>query len=120
MDLDVKVLFRRQGKRLSLLEAVDAIAEDDYELEGLSKATGIAVASFFDKNGHDFGMYMETAFCSQEAVRAWYKRIMMFPIQHGDDASHYTARNEPDRQLADGLNKKSKYLARDEFVKKYY
>ena len=119
-DLDVKYLFRRNGKRLSLLEAVDAIADDDYELEPLSKAAAFAVASFFDKQGYDFGMYMESAFCGEEAVRAWYRRIMMIPIQYGESESCFTARSDSVRRKAEELYPKLRYLSREHYERKFH
>ena len=120
VDLDVKTLFRRRGKRLSLLEVVEAVAADDYEFEPISKATGIAVAAFVDE-GYDYGFFMETAFSTEERVRAWYRRIMVVPAIRAEDGRFFTTRTAAQRRkTAEYYPYLESYLPWAEFRRKFY
>lgn len=118
-DMDVKVLFRCGGQRLSLLEAVDAIARDDYQLEPLAQAVGIAVSNFTEKN-YDYGLWMETHFCSQPAIRVWYRHIMGIPKISQDGKTYFTAQTDLQRRKVQRRWKNLTYLSRPDFIKRFY
>ena len=118
-DMDVKVLFRRGGRRLSLLEAIEAVAQDDYQLEPLAQAAGIAVSNFTEKN-YDYGLWMETRFFGQPAIRAWYRHIMGIPIIHHEGKSYFTARTDLQGRKVQRRWKDLTYLPRADFIKRFY
>lgn len=118
-DMDVKVLFRRSGRRLSLLQAVEAVAKDDYRLEPLAQAVGIAVSNFTEKN-YDYGMWMETKFFSQSAVRIWYRHIMGIPKISQDGKTYFTTPTDLQRKKAQSRWKNLTYLPRPDFIKRFY
>lgn len=120
VDLDIKFLFRRNGRRLSLLEAVEAVAEDNYQLEPLAQAVGITVSNFVRK-GYDYGLWMETNFFSHSAIRNWYRRIMMIPLMpKSDRPTCFTARTAFQRRKAKKYYPNSVYLPRPDFIRRFY
>jgi hypothetical protein len=119
VDLDAKTLFRRNGRRLNLLEFVAAAAADDYEFEPLSKATGIAVAAFVE-NGYDYGLFMETVFTTEANLRGWYHRIMGIPIIHEGDKHYVTTANAAQRRKAMQNYTYFTHLDRPEFIRRFY
>lgn len=119
VDLDVKKLFRRKGRRLSLLEFCDAVAEDDYEFEPISAATGIAVGSFVE-NGYDYGLFMECGFSTEAGLRKWYRRIMQVPSIRSPEGRFCTVNTPAQRRRAAACYPYLTYLPREEFVKRFY
>jgi len=83
-DIDAHVALRHNGKRLSLIEALEWIEKDDYDLEGLSHAVCTAIGSF-SEDGYDYSLYMETNFSSEVLLRRWYRRVMQFPLMPNSD-----------------------------------
>lgn len=83
VDLDVKTMFRRGRRRLSLLEFAAAARTGDYTFERLAAATSFAVGCFVEE-GYDYGLFMETAFCTEACLRRWYRRVMMVPSIRAD------------------------------------
>ena len=72
------------SRRLSLMEALEWIEKDDYDLEGLSHAVCTAIGSF-SEDGYDYSLYMETNFSSETLLRRWYRRVMQFPLMPNSD-----------------------------------
>ncbi|MFH1476276.1 MAG: hypothetical protein ABIH24_02125 [Verrucomicrobiota bacterium] len=120
MDLDVKFFFRHGHRRLTLLEAVEAVGADDYQLEPLAQAVGIAVSNFKDKEGYDYGLWMETLFSNQSGIRNWYRRIMMIPIIYAQGRAFFTTQTKHQLQKARRLWKDLTYLPRADFIKHFY
>jgi hypothetical protein len=119
VDLDVKRLFRRGGRRLGLLGLCDAVAAGDYEFEPISAATGIAVGSFVE-NGYDYGLFMECGFSTEAGLRAWYGRIMQVPQLRSGEGRFFTVRTAAQRRRAEARYPYLTYLPREEFVRRFY
>jgi len=121
VDLDVKVMFLRKGKRLSLLEFAAAALQGDYKFERISAATGIAVGCFVENN-YDYGLFMESAFCNEACLRRWYKRVMMLPLLRAGDEWFISASPADARKAAQiyGAGRKLVCLPRREFVRRFY
>lgn len=119
VDLDVKKLFRRGGKRLSLLEFSDAVAADDYEFEPISAAAGIAVGAFVE-NGYDYGLFMECGFSTEAGLRKWYRRIMQVPSIRSPEGRFFTVRTTAQRRRAEACYPYLAYLPREEFMRRFY
>lgn len=118
-DMDLKFLFRHSGRRLSLLEAVEAVAENDYQLEPLAQAVSIAVSNFTEKN-YDYGLLMETRFFSQPAIRAWYRHVMGIPIIAQAGKSYCTASRNLQMGIVQRRWKNLAWLTRPDFIKRFY
>ena len=99
VDLDIKCLFVKAGRRLSLLEFSSASQRGDYEIEPLAAATGLAMGHF-QGDGYDYGPFMETTFYSETGVRRWYKRIMMVPVIPEGQVRYFTGTPAQRRKFA--------------------
>lgn len=120
VDLDTKRMFLKRGKRLSLLEFSQACIADDYRFEMISAAVPLAVGLFTIKD-YDYDLWMETAFGDEAAVRTWYQRVMMIPIQI-DNGSWFTTRSSADLRRFQKLyaDRGMKYLPLAEYRRRFY
>jgi len=120
VDLDMKRMFHRRGKRLNLPEFCAAAATGDFSFEPISAATPLAVG-LFKVQGYDYGLWMETAYSNDAALRAWYQRVMMVPIQINQD-SCFTVFAPGDRRRFERLypNRGHRFLSPEEFYQKFY
>ena len=122
VDLDMSKCFRYRGKRLSFIETVHQVRRDDYELESLAGSALLSPCCFKKsrKEGtYDYGLWMETMFHSREAIRQWYRRILMVPIIDGC----MTVDRKSDLPVLAGIRRclpKRVLMARDAFVRKFY
>lgn len=121
VDLDANRLFRRRGKRLSLLEMSEAVEADDFELQPLSAATGTAIGGFTQK-GYDYGLWMDTIFVTEPWIRRWYRRVLRIPVLHADGGLFFTVRGSARRRAFERAWEKLKpvWLSRREFVRRFY
>lgn len=121
VDLDCNRMFRRNGKRLSLLECTEAVAVNDFQLELLSAATATSIGGFTE-DGYDYGMFMETTLGTEAWIRHWYRRILMVPIFRADGLVYVLADGSERRRKIEQAypEMKSRFLSRREFVQKFY
>ena len=121
VDLDVNKMFQRRGRRLSLLEFVDAVAADDYQFENLSLSTPIAIGGFTEE-GYDYSFWMETALPDAAHWRRWYRRIMMVPQIHGSEGACAVVDTPAKHRKAQRLCPEAgfQFLPRVEFEKEFY
>jgi hypothetical protein len=120
VDLDVKFLFTRDDRRLSLLEFSSASQRGDYDIEPLAAATGLAMGHF-QGDGYDYGPFMETTFCTEAWLRRWYKRIMMVPVIPEGNARYYTGTPAQRRKFARMYADESQVgLTPEAFAQRFY
>ncbi len=119
VDPDVKMLFRRGRRRLSLVEFSEASQTGDYTFERLSAATGIAVGCF-EENGYDYGLFMETTFCNEACLRRWYKRIMMVPVIRAGGKWCITGTPSRMRKAARLYERDFAFYSRAEYLREFY
>lgn len=120
VDLDTKRMFVRRGRRLSLLEFRNVVPAGQFDFERISAAAPLAVG-LFTVHGFDYGLWMEAAFSNDDALRAWYQRVMMVPIQH-DENSWCTFSSPDERRRFERLypDHGYRFLTPDEFRRRFY
>ena len=120
VDLDTKRFFVRRGKRLNLMEFCHAVITGDYRFELISAAIPLAVG-LFTVQGFDYGLWMEGAFTGDSALRAWYRRVMMVPIQI-DQGSWFTSDSPATLSRIKKLypNRGLQFLLPEEFRRRFY
>jgi hypothetical protein len=120
VDLDVKFLFTKNGRRLSLLEFYKASQDGGYQMKPLAAAAGIAVGHF-KQDGYDYSLFMESAFSSEAWLRRWYKRIMQIPFIF-DETGRYSTCSPAQRRKAKRLYPKSPeiHLPPAQFAGRFY
>jgi hypothetical protein len=122
VDPDVKTMFLRKGRRLSLVEFSEASQTGDYRLERLSSATGLAIGSR-TKNGYDHSLLMETTLCNEMCLRRWYKHIMRVPFIRGGGKWFMTGTPAVAKRAEQLYGKPERIiecLPRGGFIKRFY
>lgn len=122
-DLDIGVLFRYKGRRLSLIEFARHAKTGQYKMEPLNASTPISTCCFKDRSktdGYDYGLWMETYFCGSVAIRKWYRRIMMVPYIDERDILYMTTKKNSDIETAKRYWDICKFLECEEFINKFY
>ena len=119
IDVDQHATFWHGGRRLSLLEMMSRVRDDDYRIGPLALSVPLAIGDFVDAtDGYDYGMWMETNIHSEQTLRSWYRRIMAAALI----SRNWTTETEADREEVErsrpgfGVN----YLPRKEFELKFY
>jgi hypothetical protein len=121
IDMDLNAVFVRKGKRLSLLELLPWIQRGGYQIERISGSIGLAIGAFHD-GGYDYCLWAESVFHSEEGLRNWYRRIMMFPTISDETCWFFTTRSSSDCRRAKHLYPQIcvNYLPWADFQERFY
>ena len=119
-DLDRKRCFKRRGRRISMLEAGDAFARDDYQPEPLSKAAMLAASDFRGKNNYDYGLWGEISLADEQSIRRWFRRIMTLQITTDSDGVYFATGQEQLRRQARRIWPDLKHISQADFYQRFY
>jgi len=118
-DLDNSCYFMNNGTPLSVLEFVDRIKSNDYEIKKLSNKISTDISNFKDEeNEYDYAFAIEGRLANEVQLRKWYKHVIQVPLILDKKFSYFY-----DSQNKDRIEKYSiynKYMNKNDFLKKFY
>jgi hypothetical protein len=119
-DLDNNAYFSKNEIPLSLIEFIDAVKSDDYEVHLLASDTRLDVSNFNAKNNYDFSFFAEGIYANENTKKNWYKRVIQVPMIEEDKFSYFMTNNDEERKRVESYASYYKYLSLDEFLNKFY
>ncbi len=119
-DLDSNVYFSKNGTPLSLIEFIDAVKNDNYEIHILANDTALDVSNFVAKNNYEYAFYAESVFANENTLKIWYKRVIQVPMISENEFSYFTTNNIEERKQMESYASHHKFLSVDEFQSKFY
>ena len=88
-DLDNNAFFTHEEIPLSLIEFVEHVQHDDYEIKFLASDTKLDISNFKSSNNYDYAFVAESISSNEDTLRNWYKRIIQVPLIQGEDLEFY-------------------------------
>jgi len=119
-DLDSNFYFSQNGIPLSLIEFIDAVKNNNYEIHILASDTKLDVSQFLAQNGYEYAFYAESIYANEETQKNWYKRIIQIPMIGENEFSYFTTNNDDDRKRMEIYASHHRFLTSDEFYSKFY
>jgi len=117
-DLDNNVVFKRGERYLNFLEFVESVKNNDYTIEKIADDAEYAVGGSV-KDGYDYSFYFEAILSNEATLRDWYKKVIQVPLI-GDDSLTYYFFDEKNRSRVESYASNYKFLASEEFMKRFY
>jgi hypothetical protein len=72
-DLDSNSYFSKNTIPLSLIEFIDAVKHDNYQIHILANDTTLDVSNFLAKNNYEYAFYAESVFANENTLKIWYE-----------------------------------------------
>ncbi len=119
-DLDNNAYFSKNGVPLSLIEFVDAVKNNNYEMNILSSDTTLDVSNFVSQNDYEFAFYAESVYANENTLKNWYKRVIQMPMIGENEISYFTTSNNDERKRMEIYASHHKFLPYEEFYAKFY
>ena len=118
-DLDNGCFFTCNKKPLSLIEFVESVPLNNYEIHRLSNRANMDISNFRDrKSNFDFAFIVESRLSNEEKLREWYRHVIQIPLIL-DEKFSYFFNNEHAKKIQ-SYSSYHKFLEKDEFMKKFY
>ena len=118
-DLDNSCYFVNNEIPLSLLEFVEKITSDEYEIKKLSNKISIDISNFKDKkNNYDYAFAIEGRLANEKQLRKWYKHVIQVPLILDKKFSHFC--DEINKDKIQNYSKYNKHMNKNDFMKKFY
>ena len=119
-DLDNNAYFLKNGIPLSLIEFIDAVKHDNYQIYILATDTTLDVSNFVANNDYEYAFYAESVYANENTLKIWYKRVIQVPMISEDKFSYFTTNNVEERKQMESYASHHKFLPIDEFQSKFY
>ena len=119
-DLDANAYFLKNEIPLSLIEFINAVKNDNYEIRILANDTTLDVSNFLAKNNYEYAFYAESVFANENTLKIWYKRVIQVPMISENEFSYFTTNNVDERKQMENYASHHKFLPVDEFQSKFY
>mgnify|MGYP006412541085 FL=1 len=119
-DLDNNAYFLKNGIPLSLIEFIDVVKHDNYEIYLLATDTTLDVSNFVANNDYEYAFYAESVYANENTLKIWYKRVIQVPMISEDKFSYFTTNNVEERKQMESYASHHKFLPIDEFQSKFY
>ena len=119
-DLDNNAYFLKNGIPLSLIEFIDAVKHDNYQIYILATDTTLDVSNFVANNEFEYAFYAESVYANENTLKIWYKRVIQVPMISEDKFSYFTTNNVEERKQMESYASHHKFLPIDEFQSKFY
>ena len=118
-DLDNSCYFMNNKSPLSLLEFVDKVKSDEYEIKKLSNKISTDISNFKDeKNKYDYAFTIEGRLANEKQLKKWYKHVIQVPLILDKRFSYFCDIKNKDR--IQKYSKYNKYMNKNDFLKKFY
>jgi hypothetical protein len=88
-DLDNNAFFTYNGIPLSLVEFVNHVQSNDYEIVFLASDTKLDVSNFKSENNYDYAFVAENITSNENTLRNWYDRIIQVPLIQDENLEFY-------------------------------
>lgn len=119
-DLDSNRKFTKNGRPLSLLELVENVKKQDYELEKISDSVRVDVDSFTDHaNGYNYGLLWETITSNKASLKRWYQRVLQ-SILIANPSGYFYFFDVKNRKRIEEYSLYHKYIPKKEFLRRFY
>ena len=119
-DLDNNAYFLKNGIPLSLIEFIDAVKHDNYQIYILATDTTLDVSNFVANNEFEYAFYAESVYANENTLKIWYERVIQVPMISEDKFSYFTTNNVEERKQMESYASHHKFLPIDEFQSKFY
>ena len=119
-DLDNNAYFLKNGIPLSLIEFIDAVKHDNYQIYILATDTTLDVSNFVANNDYEYAFYAESVYANENTLKIWYERVIQVPMISEDKFSYFTTNNVEERKQMESYASHHKFLPIDEFQSKFY
>lgn len=119
-DLDGNAYFSQNGIPLSLIEFVDAVKNNNYEIHILASDTTLDVSNFLAENTYDYAFYAESVYANENTQKNWYKRVIQIPMIGENEFSYFTTSSDEERKRMGIYASHHRFLTSDEFYSKFY
>lgn len=119
-DLDTNAYFSQNEIPLSLVEFVDTVKNNNYEINLLATDTTLDVSNFLTKNNYDYAFYAESVYANENTQKNWYKRVIQIPMIGINEFSYFTTDSNEERTRMENYASHHKFLSIDEFHSKFY
>lgn len=113
-DIILHTYFLYKDRPLSLVELINHVSSDDYDIRSLANIN----ASYNFSNDYDYGFIIEYIAANEKSLRRWYKRVMQVAMIH--DGGQIFFFDEKNRARIEGYSSSYKYMDKREFLEKYY
>ena len=117
-DLDNNAYFLKNGIPLSLIEFIDVVKHDNYEIYLLATDTTLDVSNFVANNDYEYAFYAESVYANENTLKIWYERVIQVPMISEDKFSYFTTNNVEERKQMESYASHHKFLPIDEFQSK--
>ncbi|MEX0656250.1 MAG: transglutaminase domain-containing protein [Nitrosopumilaceae archaeon] len=118
-DLDNNAYFSSEGMPLSLIEFLDYVKEDNYEINYIASDIKLDVSNFLAENGYEYAFFSESILSNERNLRDWYSHIIQV-ILIGDVDNNYYFFDLDNRLKVEKYSSIYKYLNKKEFLNKFY
>ena len=118
-DLDNGCFFTCNKKPLSLIEFVESVPLNNYEIHRLTNRANMDISNFRDrKSNFDFAFIVESRLSNEEKLREWYRHVIQIPLILDGKFSYFF--NTEHVKKIQSYSSYHKFLEKDEFMKKFY
>lgn len=118
-DLDNSCYFVNNKIPLSLLEFVEKIKSDEYDIKKLSNKISTDISNFKDKkNKYDYAFAIEGRLSNEKQLKKWYTHVIQVPLILDKRFNNFCDEKNKDR--IQKYSKYNKYMNKNDFLKKFY
>ena len=118
-DLDNNAYFSINDVPLSLIEFVNSVKDDSYEINYIANDSRLDISNFLSINGYNYAFFSESIVANEDTLREWYKRVIQVPLIP-DLNNNYYFFDYDNRFKIEGYASNYKYLTEKEFLKRFY
>ena len=118
-DLDNNAYFLQNDTPLSLIEFVNAVKSNDYEIKRIAKDPYMAVSGFKSKSSNfDYNFLMTQLVANDDLLKQWYERVIQVPFIHIDNSYYYYDKQDKDR--IESYSDRYHFVEYKEFINRFY
>lgn len=117
-DLDNNAYFLKDNKPLSLIEFVESVKNDDYDIKFLASDTTLDISNFKSSSEFDFAFFSEGITANENTLRNWYQHVIQVPlIKHEGNFYYFDSEN---LERISKYSKKYTYIEKSDFMELFY
>jgi hypothetical protein len=117
-DLDINAVIERGGVPLNMVEFVDAVPTDDYDIVKVASDTQVDVAKYENPDGYNYGFFLESTYASDEMIRRFYRRDLQVQLMRLNGVWRF--HDEANRERVEEYSGFYRYMPYDEFMATFY
>lgn len=118
VDIDSGTLFTRNAEYLNLIQLIEAVPDDEYEIIWLNRAPNLDLSGTGEA-GFNYSMLSEMRYLDEAQLRTWYRRVLQVPmIESKGKYLFFCPESQIDR--VEQYSPAYVYMNRDEWIKTFY